>query len=82
VLCGDIHKRQVFDIPGGKKAYMIGSTIQQNFGESITKHGYGVYEVKTDEYTFVDLPNTKPFLSFKITSYQDLETGSEKLLNL
>jgi DNA repair exonuclease SbcCD nuclease subunit len=22
VLCGDIHKRQVFDIPGGKKAYM------------------------------------------------------------
>jgi DNA repair exonuclease SbcCD nuclease subunit len=30
VLCGDIHKRQVFDIPGGKKAYMVGSTIQQN----------------------------------------------------
>jgi len=40
VLCGDIHKRQIFDIPGGKKAYMVGSTIQQNFGESITKHGY------------------------------------------
>ena len=61
---------------------MIGSTIQQNFGESLTQHGYGVYEVETNEYTFVDLPNTKPFLSFKITSYQDLEAGSEKLLNL
>jgi DNA repair exonuclease SbcCD nuclease subunit len=81
VLCGDIHKRQVFEIPNGKKAYMIGSTIQQNFGESLTQHGYGVYEVLNDEYTFVDLPNPKPFLSFKITSFQDLESGTEKLLN-
>ncbi len=46
VLCGDIHKRQVFDIPGGKKAYMVGSTIQQNFGETVRKHGYGVYTYK------------------------------------
>jgi DNA repair exonuclease SbcCD nuclease subunit len=81
VLCGDIHKRQVFDIPNKKKAYMIGSTIQQNFGESLSQHGYGVYEVLSDKYTFVDLPNPKPFLSFKITSFEDLETGSEKLLN-
>jgi hypothetical protein len=61
---------------------MIGSAIQQNFGESLTQHGYGVYEVDSYEYTFVDLPNPKPFLSFKITSYQDLETGTEKLLNM
>lgn len=81
VLCGDIHKRQVFDIPGDRKAYMIGSTIQQNFGESLTKHGYGIYQVDTDDYTFVDLPNPKPFLSFKITSYEDLQNGTEKLLN-
>ncbi len=38
VLCGDIHKRQVFNIPGGKKAYMVGSTIQQNYGETIKNH--------------------------------------------
>lgn len=81
VLCGDIHKRQVFDIPNGKKAYMIGSTIQQNFGERITKHGYGVYEIDKDEYTFVDLPNPKPFLSFYIDSIDCLEQGSEKLVN-
>jgi hypothetical protein len=60
----------------------IGSTIQQNFGETLTKHGYGVYDLESDEYTFVDLPNPKPFLYFKITSYQDLETGTEKLLNI
>lgn len=81
VLCGDIHKRQVFDIPGNKKAYMVGSSIQQNFGESITKHGYGVYDVENDEYDFIDLPNPKPFLKFRIESFDDLVNGTEKLLN-
>jgi DNA repair exonuclease SbcCD nuclease subunit len=81
VLCGDIHKRQVFDIPGGKKAYMVGSTIQQNFGEKIRNHGYGIYDTKTDTYEFIDLPNNKPFLSFRITSVDDLEKGDEVLLN-
>lgn len=81
VLCGDIHKRQIFDIPNGKKAYMVGSTIQQNFGETIRKHGYGVYDVQEDKYTFVDLPNPKPFLSFYINSFEILETGKEKLVN-
>lgn len=81
VLCGDIHKRQVFDIPGNKKAYMVGSTIQQNFGERVSKHGYGVYDVEKDEYDFVDIPNPKPFLSFYINSIDNLVEGTEKLVN-
>jgi len=81
VLCGDIHKRQVFDIPGGKKAYMVGSTIQQNFGETIRNHGYGVYDVENDDYQFVDLPNPKPFLKFYIDSIDNIIEGSEKLVN-
>jgi len=81
VLCGDIHKRQIFDIPGGKKAYMVGSTIQQNYGESITKHGFGIYDVENNKYEIVDLDNSKPFLSFKIKSFDDIEKGSEILKN-
>lgn len=81
VLCGDIHKRQIFNIPGGKKAYMVGSTIQQNYGETIRKHGFGIYELESDTYKFVDLGNPKPFLSFKIESIDDLVNGTEKLLN-
>jgi DNA repair exonuclease SbcCD nuclease subunit len=81
VFCGDIHKRQIFDIPGGKKAYMIGSTIQQNFGETLDRHGYGVYEVSTDTYTFTDLHNPRPFLSFRINDISNLENGTEKLVN-
>ena len=81
VLCGDIHKRQVFNIPNGKKAYMVGSTIQQNFGETLNKHGFGIYKLDTDTYEFFDLHNPKPFLSFKIESIDDLVDGKEKLLN-
>ena len=81
VLCGDIHKRQVFDIPGNKKAYMVGSTIQQNFGETVRKHGFGTYTLDTNEYVFQDLPNSKPFLSFRIKSIDDLVNGTEKLVN-
>jgi len=81
VLCGDIHKRQIFNIPGGKKAYMVGSTIQQNYGETINKHGFGIYELETDKYEFVDLENPKPFLSFKLKSFDDIINGTEKLAN-
>jgi len=82
VLCGDIHKRQVFNIPGGKKAYMVGSTIQQNYGETIKNHGYGIYDVKNDKYEFVDLENPKPFLSFKMKSFEDIINGDEVLSNV
>ena len=81
VLCGDIHRRTVFEIPNGKKGIMIGSTIQNNMGESISNHGYGVYDIETDQYDFIDLPNPKPFLKFYIESIDVLVTGSEKLMN-
>jgi DNA repair exonuclease SbcCD nuclease subunit len=81
VLCGDIHKRQVFNIPNGKKAYMVGSTIQQNYGETLKNHGYGIYDVINDTYEFVELENPKPFLSFKIKSFEDILNGDERLAN-
>ena len=81
VLCGDIHKRQEFKFKTGK-GYMIGSPIQQNIGESVGRHGYGIYDVDTKEYSYVDLPNPKPFLKFSIKSFEDIENGTEKLQNI
>lgn len=60
----------------------IGSAIQQNIGESIGRHGYGIYDVDTEEYSYVDLPNPKPFLKFSIKSFEDIENGIEKLQNI
>lgn len=82
VLCGDIHKRQTFTLPGGGKGIMVGSLIQQNFGEKVKHHGFGLYDVVADEYTFHDVKNDEPFLNYKITDVKDIENGSEVLLNL
>jgi DNA repair exonuclease SbcCD nuclease subunit len=82
LLCGDIHKRQMFKLPNGGKAVMIGSLIQQNFGETIKHHGYGTYNVETDEYTFHDLKNEQPFLHFSINDIRDIENEKENLLNI
>jgi DNA repair exonuclease SbcCD nuclease subunit len=81
VLCGDIHKRAEFKFKTGK-GFMIGSTIQNNIGENIKKHGYGIYDIETKEYKYVDLHNPKPFLKFTISSFEDIENGTELLKNL
>jgi hypothetical protein len=60
----------------------VGSTIQQNFGETINKHGFGIYDVENDKYDFVDLKNSKPFLSFRLKSFEDIIDGKEKLTNV
>ena len=82
LLCGDIHKRQMFDLPNGGKAIMIGSLIQQNFGETVNYHGYGVYDVVNDEYHTYDIENEQPFLHFSISDILDIDNESEKLLNI
>jgi DNA repair exonuclease SbcCD nuclease subunit len=82
LLCGDIHKRQQFTLPNGGKAIMVGSLIQQNFGETVKHHGYGIYDVTTDEYTFHDLPNEQPFLHFTISDIKEIENGEETHVNL
>lgn len=81
VLCGDIHKRSIFNIPGNKKGIMIGSALQNNFGESVGNHGYGIYNVDTDKYEFIDIENDQPFLHFKITDIEDIENEKEQLVN-
>jgi len=82
LLCGDIHKRQMFSLPSGGQAIMIGSLIQQNFGETINYHGYGVYDVENNEYITIDLKNDQPFLHFTISDISDIENESEELVNV
>jgi hypothetical protein len=59
----------------------IGSMIQQNFGESVSNHGYGLYTVNEDDYQFFDLHNNSPYLAFKINSYEDIKNNNEILTN-
>lgn len=82
LLCGDIHKRQIFTLPNGGKGVMIGSLVQQNFGENVNHHGYGVYDFETNEYTTHDVKNDQPFLHFTISDISDIENEKEILLNI
>ena len=82
VLAGDIHKRQIIDIPNGKKAYMVGSLIQQNFGENINNHGFGVYNIKENKYSFEDIENLSPYINFKIEDIKDIENEKETITNI
>jgi DNA repair exonuclease SbcCD nuclease subunit len=82
LLCGDIHKRQMFLLPNGGKAIMIGSLIQQNFGETVNYHGYGIYDVEKDKYETFDIENEQPFLHFSISDINDIVNDGETLLNV
>jgi DNA repair exonuclease SbcCD nuclease subunit len=81
LLCGDIHKRQIFKLPNGGDAVMLGSLIQQDFGEGIKNHGYGIFDMGIKKYEFHDLPNEQPFLYFKIQDIEDIEKEREHLVN-
>ena len=80
VMMGDIHKRQLFDYKGIPIAYPS-SLIQQNFGETVSKHGFLWWDIESRTYEEFDIDTDYGFYQFKINSLDDLETGSERLTN-
>ena len=69
---GDIHKTQKLDKQG--RIWYAGSTVQQNFGESLDK-GYLLWDIE-DRDTFttrlVAFDNPKPFVTLKLTEKGNL----------
>jgi DNA repair exonuclease SbcCD ATPase subunit/DNA repair exonuclease SbcCD nuclease subunit len=71
-MLGDIHKRQQMDTEG--RVWYAGSTIQQNFGESLRK-GYILWNIHSkDDWTveFHALRNPRPFISIYLDRNGDL----------
>ena len=56
-LLGDIHKRQIMISESGCKVVYAGSLLQQNFGETVDKHGFLVWDLDSLEYEEVDIIN-------------------------
>jgi len=80
VLLGDIHLRQNFKNGDANIAYS-GSLIQQDFGESITGHGFLLWDVETGKYTEHDIITNYGFYQFSIKSLDDLDNNKEILIN-
>ena len=65
-LLGDIHKRQELISPKGCKVVYPGSLIQQNFGESLDKHGFLVWDLDTFTYEEVDIKNEYGYYTLEV----------------
>ena len=81
-LLGHIHKRQCIDNDGIKLVY-VGSLIQQDHGENISKHGYIVWDIKKGDYEEhnIDNPNYG-YYTFEINSENDIDEDLEEVINL
>lgn len=80
VAAGDIHKRQEIK-RGDVKIVYPGSLIQQTFGETITQHGFVVWDLEKREHKFVDLSNEYALYDFEIKSIEDIDNDKEILIN-
>jgi DNA repair exonuclease SbcCD ATPase subunit len=65
-LLGDIHKRQEMISPKGCKVVYAGSLVQQNFGETLDKHGFLVWDLDTMNYEAVDVHNDYGYYTMDI----------------
>jgi len=80
VMLGDIHKRNHFDL-NGTPIVFPSSMIQQNYGESIDKHGYLLWDIKTKTYEECDLSSSYGLYKFQLNSLEDIENDGEILMN-
>ena len=67
VMLGDIHKRQNFGFGYEHIAY-AGSMVQQNHGESLDKHGYLLWDVKSRTYEGFDIENDYGFYTLDVVN--------------
>lgn len=80
VMLGDIHLRQKIkhdSIP----IWYPSSLIQQSFGESVSKHGYLLWDIETLTPKEIDIKTEYGFYNFKISSLDDIDNNTEELLN-
>ena len=69
---GDIHKTQQLDKEG--RIWYAGSTVQQNFGETLDK-GYLLWDIESkDQFTtkLITFDNPKPFVTLKLSEKGNL----------
>lgn len=80
VMAGDIHKRQIIKYGDTIVAYP-GSMIQQTFGETISQHGFIVWNLPALSYEFIDLNTDYGLFDIEINSLDDIDNDKERLIN-
>jgi DNA repair exonuclease SbcCD ATPase subunit len=74
-LLGDIHKRQEMISPKGCKVVYAGSLVQQNFGETLGRHGFLAWDLDTMSYEEIDIQNDYGYYTM------DIDNGKVPVVN-
>jgi DNA repair exonuclease SbcCD ATPase subunit len=74
-LLGDIHKRQEMISPKGCKVVYAGSLVQQNFGETLDRHGFLAWDLDTMTYEEIDIQNDYGYYTM------DIDNGKVPVVN-
>lgn len=80
VMAGDIHKRQELK-RGNVPIVYPGSLIQQTFGETVTQHGFCVWNLEEKTHRFIDLDTEYGLYDFQISGVNDMDENKETLIN-
>ena len=80
VMAGDIHKRQELK-RGNVPIVYPGSLIQQTFGETVTQHGFCVWNLEEKTHRFIDLDTEYGLYDFQISGIDDMDENKETLIN-
>lgn len=80
VMAGDIHKHQILK-RGDVEIVYPSSLIQQNYGETITQHGFVVWDMENLTNEFIPLENDYGMYKFEIKTIDDIDNNKECLIN-
>ena len=80
VMAGHIHKRQELK-RGDVEIVYPGSLIQQTFGETVSQHGFAVWDIEHGAYEFVDIESDYNLYDMEIERMEDIDEDKEKLIN-
>jgi DNA repair exonuclease SbcCD nuclease subunit len=76
-IAGDIHKHQTYKYPNYKGegwGIMLGSLIQQHYGEGLENHGYNLLEYQQNRWNhkLVEIDNDHDYHTLHLTDYEKL----------
>ena len=80
VMAGDIHKQQNLK-RGDVTIVYPSSLIQQNYGETVTQHGFCVWDIETMTHEFIPLLSEYGLYKFEIKDISDIDNDKEILVN-
>ena len=79
-MAGHIHKRQ--DLKRGNvKIVYPSSLIQQTFGETVSQHGFTVWNIEDMTYEHIDLDTEYGLYDIEISKIEDIDEDNERLIN-